>query len=250
MQLQRALLWAGLIVLACDAGLIALGAVMNARVPMPFEVIEAQLDLKDEGNLAVWYSSAQLLLVGLSAAAIALLTQPKSGSRALHRLIWLAVAATAVFVSADETAQLHEWLGQRYAQRVGEHDAIATRFHISEIYKWMIVYAIPVALGALLLIWLAIRLRQTSTLAALLAAMGVACWITAFASEYVESQIFEATQHHRERGWRGQQPTVEEGSELLGAGLLLASFLTYLRAALPTPGAPRARSISATSSSD
>ena len=225
--------WICLAALACDGALIAVNLAMNAGITMPLEVLDAQLDLKDEGNLAAWYSSAQLLLLALSAGAIACCTEPSQGAVWLHRAIWLGVAGIALALSADETSQLHEWLGQRYNDYTGEDDPISRAIGISSVYRWLIVLAIPASLGAAVLLLCAARMWGVNRRSAILAISGAMCWLVTLAAEFVESQYFERTRTHYP-GWRGQQATVEEGAELLGAGLLLLALSGYLLYRLST----------------
>jgi hypothetical protein len=237
---QRYIQWICLAALACDAALIAVNLAMNAGLAMPLEVLDAQLDMKDEGNLAAWYSSAQLLLVALLAGALACGTAPECGRVWLHRATWVGVAAIAMALSADETAQLHEWLGQRYDDRVGPNDVLSRVIGVSSVYKWLIVLAAPAFVAAALLLYAAARMWRVNRRSALLAVAGVACWIVTLAAEFVESQYFERSRTHYP-GWRGQQASIEEGAELLGAALLLLAIAGCLLKAFAAQDAMTAR---------
>lgn len=72
------------------------------------DVFSRLFDLDGEGNIPAWYSSSQLLIVGLLL-----------GLFACHHCSWrrigswppIALALFFVLLSADEAAQFHEWAG-------------------------------------------------------------------------------------------------------------------------------------------
>lgn len=229
MSLRRYLMFTYIVVLLVDAALLAVNAAMNAGVIMPLEVMDAQLDLKDEGNLAVWWSSVQWLLAAVAATLIAAFVTPSTGGSRMHAIAWLGVALLMLGLSADEAAQLHEWIGQRYADYAGGNNGLAKSLRINDIYAWLIV-GVPIALiCAAFLLTVAWRWMREHRRSAWMAVAAVLCLFTAMIAEYVESQYF-ADLGRRYKGWRGHQATIEEGAELLAAAFLLIAFLEYLRA--------------------
>jgi len=190
----------------------------------PYRFINQQLDLTDEGNIAVWFSSAQLLIVGLVALMNGLLIRPNHISSNLHRLVWFSAVIVMVGLSVDETAQIHEWLGERFSDVSGaEHSS--HMLGLSGGYTWLLLLS-PLILGAtIMLAWTSIRCIGRCRHAMLISFAGLLFWIIVIGCEYFEARFMSA-----ESGIaRGLQPVIEEGSEILGAAMFLIAFLEYLR---------------------
>lgn len=100
----------GLVVVALVAA--SLGASFLSFVPIedPFlrEVKDSVVRLAwvdGEANIPAWYSASLLLLCSLLLAAIAVAQKSRRGGHVVH---WLVLSLIFVFLSLDETAQLHE----------------------------------------------------------------------------------------------------------------------------------------------
>lgn len=228
--------------LMLNFALIGINAALNAGYHLPLEVLDAQLDLKREGNLAVWFSSVQLLAAGVAALVIAACCRSPKTSRWAHWIIWGGAAALLIGLSADEVAQLHEWAGERYADYFGDHDPIAAALGLQGSFDWLLVLAPLIVLGAGWLAFISLRILNAHRPSMWLSLLAVGCWLTTLGAEYVEDRLHIAHQENMRR----HQATIEEGCELLGAALFLVAFSDFARvqlatrriAAAPTPAVP------------
>lgn len=121
----------------------ALLAVLHAWVCSTPDVPPMLLEfghLNSEGGLGTWFSSLQF--AALAAALYALWTREAG--------LWLALAAGALFLSADEAASIHERLGSvvSYVVSRGTPDTalgwVRVNYHS---YYWLLLY-VPLALPA------------------------------------------------------------------------------------------------------
>src|SRR5262245_46051125 len=80
-----------------NLALIVVNALIAAGLHSPLEFLDRQLDLREESNLAVWFSSMQLLLVGVVAALVAFAAPQES--RLVHRIAWGGVALLMLALS-------------------------------------------------------------------------------------------------------------------------------------------------------
>lgn len=78
------------------------------HLPVAFDLV----DLNQEANFPTWYSTVQLLLIGL--ALLALASPLFRGDEALRRVrgVWLAFGIGFLYFSADEGGVIHERLSQ------------------------------------------------------------------------------------------------------------------------------------------
>lgn len=224
MSLKQALIRVYVALAAIDLLLIGVNALMNAGFHWPFEVLDDQLDLRGEGNVAAWYSSAQLLLVAAAALAAAWIVPAGRGVLG-HRVVWCGASAIALALSADETSQLHEWAGLRYESTFSAQSAVAATVGLSGVYLWLLVLAPLIAIAAIWLLYIAIRILHAHPKSMWLTLGGLACWLFTIGAEYIENHFFNYQLHIAQ----GQQATLEEGSELIGAALLFLAFAEYAR---------------------
>jgi hypothetical protein len=188
-----------------------------------------QFDLKLEGNIAAWYSSTLLLLTGLAALAISADAQSQAAGPSWHfRAVWIAAALFFIGLSVDETAQIHEWVGDVFTQHVGNIPGLTGG--TGGVFAWLVALSpLIVAFFAVIKVatrWLRVYHRSRS-----FALGGVTCWIGVLMAEYVESQL------HRMNIERSIQGVAEEGMEIVGTALFLVSFLE----SFGTSGAPGLR---------
>lgn len=87
-----------------------------------------QVDLDREANLSTWVSTVQLALIGALAIALAWLR----GRRG-----WLWIGLGFLYLSADELAQIHEWIGE-----VMWHSPFRLGF-IAPPYPWVLLFGPP-----------------------------------------------------------------------------------------------------------
>lgn len=182
--------------------------------------------VKEHGILAVWYSSSLFLLLAF-VAVLNLWSDrgPRSGAGARWpwlRYGWLLLAAIGLFLSADESAQLHDGVGL-WAGTVGGI-SIAGLTDISPRYVWLAIFA-PVAavcaftLAGFFLFWLGpVRQALIPSLA------GIACWLTVPVMEFVESRLAYTFGPFGVR----EAQFLEEALEVVGATALIIGALQYL----------------------
>lgn len=113
----------------------------------PFGYVTHQINLNGEGNFAAWYSSAKLLGVSV---LLAITSRMRILVGDVRGWLLFAVALGFAILSADEVAQVHEWLGERSDALLQDGTREATFFDHTGI--WMFVLGIPfivILLGAL-----------------------------------------------------------------------------------------------------
>ncbi len=101
-----------------------------------------------EANFPTWFSSAQLLLVGLVLLLIFALERRHSPN-SWAVLVWLLSAIGVIFLSADETAKIHEFLGTWFDE-VFDSAQAGTFLHTLKSfpsYYWALAY-VPIAIPA------------------------------------------------------------------------------------------------------
>ncbi|MFY9607451.1 MAG: hypothetical protein WAU45_02405 [Blastocatellia bacterium] len=206
--------------LAATAGIIA--------IPSPGNVVNRQLDLTYEANLATWYSSIQLFAAGLIAILNAREKPYGSKLNILFRTGWVFIALVLVGISADEISQVHEQIATLYNQTRGPEMAAA---HVGA-GDW-ITFLAPLIVGVPLVMVLFFSFFSAERkLSLALAVAGLVCWIGSIYAESIEehSQRFGIS--------RQTQGAIEEGLEVFGGTLLLMSFVEFLIGLKTTPPAP------------
>jgi hypothetical protein len=224
---RRDLITAGAVVVGVDLLFIIMTA---PAVSLPFseaqpvqlnsvmDFIKFQTDLKNEKNVATWYSSALLLLAGACALLNSRALAPSGRLAPAHKAGWVLVALLLVGLSADETAMVHETLapllnfinkGSQGAQvRVGAGDWIT-----------LLLPAIIVAAVGMLAFFLFVGSSDRRFTA--LTVAGVVCWAVAFFAESIEAGILRVSLS------RGAEGLIEEGAEVVGTSLLLFGFVEH-----------------------
>ena len=112
-------------------------------------------DLDEEANLPAWYSSMQLAFAGALVAVHARLRYHRDVARSY--LLWL-LSALLVFMSLDENAQIHEWVGIRIS-RLFAGQEWGTFF--VKTHSWSLFMAAPLVL---FLFWLFLRMAKRLSL--------------------------------------------------------------------------------------
>jgi hypothetical protein len=179
---------------------------INTPALMSSWAIRSLFDLNAEATVAVWMSSAILLVIAIVAAACAL--EESNQSRSPAALGWTLIGGLFIILSIDETAGFHELAGIIVAERVAEVS------FLHGVYMWLVVL-LPLALsaGAWLLHWFAAdggwRRRDGRY-----AIAAVVVWLTVPAFEAAASIA-------------GDLPflvAAEEVSELIGEALMLVAI--------------------------
>lgn len=91
---------------------ITMGAlyILDTALGHPYWTFTRLVDLDREANLPTWYSSGQLLVLGLLLGVFAVI---RTNRRAIRSWPLFALPALCLALSLDEVAQIHEWLGRK-----------------------------------------------------------------------------------------------------------------------------------------
>ena len=169
------------------------------------------LDVNREGTAFVWLTSAALWTIAL-ASLYAAAANRSTGSPRRAWAGWLVIAAGFALLSLDETAQLHERVGDKASELIRIPG-------LPDLYAWVLVVAPIALLGALwMLKWLGSTLGFRSTTTRLsMAAVGL--WVIVPVLESLDPSL------------GGPRPLIvlEESLEMVGIVLFLAGVLLYLR---------------------
>lgn len=183
-----------------------------------FQLLHALFDLDSEGNIPAWFSSSQLFAVAITFFSCAL---RKGTERRPSRVFFILAGIAALYVSSDETAQIHErvtaLLGARYIDWV---PAFATQ----NFFFVMIFVAVMVTIGQLLskdLIALWKHHRRVS----LLIVLGVGIGLTG--GMLIETLGYKFLQTNSL--WYKAEVTTEEFMEMFGGSVILLSALQLRR---------------------
>jgi hypothetical protein len=129
--------------LSCELILVAiywLDVLTDGR----FQLLHALFDLDSEGNIPAWFSSSQLFAVAITFFSCAL---RKGTERRPSRVFFSLAGVGALYVSSDETAQIHERvtavIGARYIDWVPS-------FAAQNFFFVMLLVAALVTVGQLL----------------------------------------------------------------------------------------------------
>ncbi|MFO1187847.1 MAG: hypothetical protein U1E87_10620 [Alphaproteobacteria bacterium] len=179
----------------------------------------------EEANAPAWYSSF-LLLLGAAVSALAAV-HCASGRRELVKY-WLFLAFAFVFLSFDETAQVHELLGR--VQKYVLHSSIAG---VSS-FNWTVTYAALVLVFGLAYLNFLMKLQRA--IALLLVGSGALYVAGALGMEVVAAtiaQIYRAAHPASGNAFMVTQPyllevTIEETMEFLAEILFVYAVLKYL----------------------
>jgi hypothetical protein len=207
----------GAALLAVELALLAC-----SMVEFSWQRLNVWFDLNGEGNIPTWFSSMQLYTVAALAAYLGW------RERASARLSagaggWWVVMAMFLYLSMDETVQIHEVSGHLLTR------VVPLSGFREPVFYWLVALLPVMVFGAWYLgmfVWR--RLRGHPRLLALSLA-GLACWAAVPFAELIDA--LGALQ-----GWRlTLLRSAEEGLEMVGATCFLALFLRYA-AGLRAPG--------------
>jgi hypothetical protein len=202
-------------VLLCAAGAaVGLGSRWLELPNVPGDVL---LDLRGEGNLPAYYSTALLLVAGL---LLLLMAQADGSAAPQRRGTWRALGFMFLYLSADECAQLHEVA--RKVPRSWLPDMAL--FH----WPWVVLGGLAVVVVTLasyrFLRDLPTDTRRNLIVAGAVFATGALCL----------ELLGAAIEHH---GWSEAylvvEETAEELLEMLGVVLLIRALLTHLERHVP-----------------
>ena len=178
-------------------------------------------DLKEEGNLAVWYSSLLLSLCALASAVAA--SRKDMVLQSVERWFFAGLAAAFLLLSMDEAASIHEHVGRNVSREALGSNALTDK---NPAFAWVLVYAPLALVFSALTLYAASRWRDDYRRSSKLMALAIACWLGVFVAEAGEAWLLA-------QGWnRGLQGTLEEGLEIVGSTLFLIALLELFH---PTP---------------
>ncbi|MEW6129343.1 MAG: hypothetical protein AB1757_20045 [Acidobacteriota bacterium] len=182
--------------------------------------ISQQVDLRNEANLATWYSSAILFLAAIVAWLNSRTTSPFTKLKWTHRLAWLLIAAVLMAISISETAKIHENLvAVLNRQPIGQ----LQNYFQEGAGDWIFVllpFIIATALG-MFTFFIAAFWRCKKIM--LLALAGILCWSTAILFEAIEGNFIKVILSRNVRGF------IEESCEVIGTTFLLIAFVEYFK---------------------
>ena len=214
-------LLAGLI--AFEALLVVVYAIYPSLGSSSTKLGDAFFDLDKEGNIPSWFSSAQLLSIGVLMCCVAFL---QTADDRPSRLSLLILGTCFIFFSMDESLAIHE----RFKSYLGSGDNYRV---------WMGVYA---AIGAA--IFFAIRrdvraawqLYRRPTLL-----MIIALGLVVLGGLGLEIVDVEVTDPHPERTFLNRSAVIlEEWLEMLGATIILYAVILMAKQKFRLAPVPRA----------
>jgi hypothetical protein len=141
----------------------------------------------------------------------------------LFRMVWAAVGFTFLWISIDETAQIHENSGVLFTKFVGRIPGLTEAYGHGN-FAWVLVWLPGIVLFVIAMLVIArvwLSFHQPSRRLAL---AGVACWVGVIVAETVQARMM------RDGSSPSLQVVIEEGLELGGTTLFLVSFHLYLTA--------------------
>lgn len=175
-------------------------------------------NISGEGNVAAWFSSALLLLCGVLAFAIATF-QGWFGKRRYLRH-WQALSLVFLYISLDETAQIHEAAFRRLPELFGAEDLLDFAW---VLFALLLFLAFALAYARFVLD-LPAEIRRYVILAAALyltGALGLEL-VSAYVIRFWPDEIIV----------RGALATGEDLFEMLGVVSLLYAWMAYLKDSL------------------
>ncbi|MCC6476721.1 hypothetical protein IT157_06655 [bacterium] len=173
--------------------------------PTPSVTINRLINLDGENNLPVWFTSAQLLLMSVTAL---------SGFRSQKKYAWLILGAIFLALSVDETAMIHESFGAAIYK-----DWVSPDYVYAD---WMIVFGALLAIGALLIAWSLFKLYRKHRTAFLAALAGISLWLLVLVFES------QGAPHSGTSTLCSPVAMMEEFCEMSGASLFWFAMLTSL----------------------
>lgn len=189
----------------------ALVALVNLSPLVDGYTIGEILDVNRESTAVVWFTSALLWTIALL-AAYAAAANWSAGARGRTWLGWLVVAAGFALLSVDETAQLHERVGEKLS------DFVQVPF-LPSLYGWVLVVGPIALLGALWMVRWFVTTVGLNTLTTRMVVGAVTLWVLVPGFETLDPTL----------GAPDWLIVAEETCETMGATLFLAGELYYLR---------------------
>ena len=181
---------------------------------VPSDTLWLWSDLDDEGSVATWFSTVQLLIPALLLMPVAL-TDLERKERHAPALLTLALAF--VGLSADESIGFHEWIGIQTDALLPDGDRRSTFFRSTGV--WMFLLGVPFAvLLGLLLRRVRSALRGVTGVLPLVT-LGAAIWLGgALGIELLNNVVQDGT------AYAVTQVFFEEVAEMVGVAVMAWGF--------------------------
>lgn len=127
--------------------IIVLLYILDNLLGHPFEILTHLVDMDGEVNLPTWYSSSQILFLGLLLSLFAFVMRDRRPSPLLPAG---ALSLICFALSLDETAQIHEWIGNQSDKLLADGSRKGSLFSHTGI--WMFILG-PVFLITVTFLW-------------------------------------------------------------------------------------------------
>jgi hypothetical protein len=223
------LIWRAIGVLAAiDLFFIVVDLTTGGRISL--------LSLNEEQNLATWYKSTKLFLVG-AFAIIAYYLEDSQRLRDVlklkYRKLWLVIGGLFIYLSADDAGTIHERFGRYMMGRSlgsGLRESLLGGDTMKDAFAWVILLS-PFILASFifLLVFLHSRMRHSR---------GLYTLVIAGTFIYFLSILLEATVYFTPPIARWQESemrryltftSVEGLTEVIGSTLFLAAIVLFIR---------------------
>lgn len=186
----------------------------------PIKHLLVQFHLGIENVFAAWFSSMLLLIVALSFLGAYAIDRKMLATVSPLSLIWVILATMFAGLSVDELGSVHERISMLSIG--GESQDGGAQI----LSGWQLLMVV-LGGGILMIVWFSVAHVRRVRAAFWLMVAGAVCYLSIPFQEYVEVGIMWAAAGE---GWR--RPVwlllLEEGTELAGTLLFLASALTYV----------------------
>jgi hypothetical protein len=188
-------------------------------IPVPSYTFRSWFDLDQEANVPTWFSSVQLLMIGLVSAGL-WRRFAAAGMRSLSRC-YLMMAAGFLFLSADETATIHEGL-----TTIARKTQFRSPLPDGHAF-WIFLYPLLVAIAALLVRRGLKEFFQEKEGRAWIVAGAFLLFLGAVSFETLGFYLHHAATDHSTAA--AIEVTIEEALELVGQSMILFGFLVRAR---------------------
>ncbi len=192
----------------------------NHFFPLPSATFLRLLDIDGESSFANWYSSTKLFAI---AALFSIFAFRNFDKRIIASVVLWIFPALFLLLSADESVQIHEWLGRKTDVLLPGGDRENTTFHITGI--WMFAIGLPFLASFLVLVRCARRYFSQSPDAAPRLVLGIIVLLSGAVGVEILTNWFS------EPGTTGflLEVCAEELLEMLGATIIVWGALTLLQ---------------------
>lgn len=205
--------------------------VFNFAIPKPFQHL---FDLTLEANIPTWFSSTQLLVVGI----VSFLVSRQRHALGLKRaaLAWLVISAFFAYMGIDDASQIHERLATGASQLAKQTETDSGLLHAFikfPSYYWQVIF-LPIfgSLGIFMLVFLHKELGKGASF--WLFFSGLACYVIAVGLDYydgLKGDNYKLIANYTVLSLQDVQHVLrvlEEYIELLGTTLFLGAFMKHL----------------------